>query len=64
MKMKIPITVSTPATVFTKVYVDVIDMTETPQGYKFIVCARDDLSRASEGRALKKNNSVLLMRFF
>jgi transposase InsO family protein len=63
-KMKIPITVSTPATVFTKIYVDVMDMTESHKGYKFIVCARDDLSRASEGRALKKNDSISLMRFF
>jgi transposase InsO family protein len=64
IKMKIPITVSTPATIFTKIYVDVMDMTESAQGYKYIVCARDDLSRASEGRALKKNDSHSLMRFF
>jgi transposase InsO family protein len=64
VKMKIPVTVSTPATIFTKVYVDVMDMTESHHGYKYIVCARDDLSRASEGRALKKNDSVSLMRFF
>jgi len=62
--MKIPITVSTPATIFTKVYVDVMDMTESVQGHKFIVCARDDLSRATECRALFKNNSVSLMKFF
>ena len=64
VKMKIPITVSTPATIFTKVYVDVMDMTESHHGYKYIVCARDDLSRASEGRALKNNDSLSLMRFF
>jgi hypothetical protein len=62
--MKIPVTVSTPATIFTKVYVDVMDMTESHHGYKYIVCARDDLSRASEGRALKNNDSISLMRFF
>ncbi len=64
VKMKIPITVSVPATIFTKVYVDVMDMTESHHGYKYIVCARDDLSRASEGRALKSNDSISLMRFF
>ena len=64
VKMKIPITVSTPATIFTKVYVDVMDMTESAQGHKFIVCARDDLSRATECRALFKNDSISLMRFF
>jgi hypothetical protein len=64
VKMRIPITVSTPATIFTKVYVDVMDMTESHHGYKYIVCARDDLSRASEGRALKNNDSISLMHFF
>jgi hypothetical protein len=64
VKMKIPITVSTPATIFTKVYVDVMDMTESIQGHKYIVCARDDLSRATECKALFKNDSTSLMRFF
>jgi transposase InsO family protein len=48
----------------TKVYVDVMDMTESNQGHKFIVCARDDLSRATECRALVKNDSISLMKFF
>jgi len=64
VKMKIPITVFSTATIFTKIYVDVMDMTESHHGYKYIVCARDDLSRASEGRALKNNDSLSLMRFF
>jgi hypothetical protein len=64
VKMKIPITVSTPATIFTKIYVDVMDMTESSQGHKYIVCARDDLSRATECRALTRNDSISLMRFF
>jgi hypothetical protein len=64
VKMKIPITVSAPATIFTKIYVDVMDMTESIQGHKYIVCARDDLSRATECRALVKNDSISLMRFF
>jgi len=34
--MKIPITVSTPATIFTKIYVDVMDMTESHHGYKLL----------------------------
>jgi hypothetical protein len=63
-KMKIPITISAPATIFTKVYVDVMDMTESTQGHKYIVCARDDLSRATECRALFKNDSISLMKFF
>ena len=64
VKMKIPVTVSTPATIFTKIYVDVMDMTESVQGHKFIVCARDDLSRATECRALIKNDCASLMKFF
>jgi hypothetical protein len=64
VKMKIPITISAPATLFTKVYVDVMDMTESIQGHKYIVCARDDLSRATECKALFKNDSISLMRFF
>jgi transposase InsO family protein len=64
VKMKIPITVSAPATLFTKVYVDVMDMTESTQGHKYIVCARDDLSRATECRALYRNDAVSLMKFF
>ena len=64
VKMKIPVTVSTPATIFTKVYIDVMDMTESTQGHKYIVCARDDLSRASECRALFRNDSISLMKFF
>ena len=33
------------------------------KGYRFLVAARDDLSHAAEGRALKKNNSKNLSRF-
>lgn len=62
--MKIPITVSTPATIFVKIYVDVMDMPESRHGYKYIVCARDDLSRACEARALRKNDSHSLAKFF
>ena len=64
MKMKIPATISAPATIFIKIYVDVMDMTESTQGHKYIVCARDNLSRATECKALFKNDSISLMRFF
>lgn len=62
--MKILIQVSTPATIFTKIYVDVMVMTESKKGNTCIVCARDDLSRASEGRALVQANSDALADFF
>lgn len=63
-KMRIPPTVSTPATIFVKIYVDVMDMPESRHGHKYIVCARDDLSRACEARALKRNDSSSLAKFF
>lgn len=63
-KMKIPPTVSTPTTIFVKIYVDVMDMPESRRGHKYIVCARDDLSRACEARPLRKNDSVSLAKFF
>ncbi len=34
------------------------------RGYRYIVAARDDLSRASEGRALRKANAKTLAKFF
>jgi len=34
------------------------------KGYRYIVAARDDLSRATEGRALKKANAKSLAKFF
>ena len=62
--MKIPIIVSTPATIFTKIYVDVMDMPESRHEHKYIVCARDNLSRACEARALHHNDSKSLAKFF
>ena len=67
-KYRIPITVSTPATLFTKVYIDVMYMPAAPGGslgpYKYIVAARDDLSGACEARALRKADSSELALFF
>jgi len=62
-RMEIPLTVSTPATLFSKVYIDVMLMPRR-KGYRYIVAARDDLSRATEGRALKKANAKSLAKFF
>ena len=39
-------------------------MTTTKEGYRYIVTARDDLTRAAEARALKNCNSSALRRFF
>ena len=62
-RVEIPLTVSTPATLFSKVYIDIMLMPRK-KGYRYIVAARDDLSRAAEGRALKKSNAKSLAKFF
>jgi transposase InsO family protein len=63
-KMVLPPTVSMPATIFTKIYVDCMVMNTTKEGYRYIVTARDDLTRAAESRALKNCNSSALRKFF
>lgn len=63
-KMMLPPTISQPATIFTKIYVDCMVMTTTKEGYRYIVTARDDLTRAAEARALKNCNSSALRKFF
>jgi transposase InsO family protein len=51
-KIHIPITISPPITVFSKVHLDVMYMPKA-RGYQYIIVARDDLSKYVEGRALK-----------
>ena len=62
-KMHIPITISHPAALFSKVYLDVMKMPEA-QGKNWIVACRCDLSGASEGRALASDNGRALASFF
>ncbi|EPQ49922.1 hypothetical protein GLOTRDRAFT_51378, partial [Gloeophyllum trabeum ATCC 11539] len=62
-KVEIPLTISTPATIFTKLYADVMLMPKA-KGYRYIVAARDDLTQAAEGRALRKSNADSLAKFF
>ena len=61
-KVHIPPTISTPATLFSKVYIDIMVMPRA-QGYHFIVAARDDLSGAAEGRKLKKATARAVSQF-
>ena len=63
IKPQVPITVSTPATIWTKVYLDIMYMPRA-QGFRYIVAARDDLSRVTEVRALRKANADSLAKFF
>lgn len=62
-KVEVPLTVSFPVTLFTKIYVDVMYM-DKAGGFQFIVAARDDLSRATEGRALRNLKAKTLANFF
>jgi RNase H-like domain found in reverse transcriptase/Integrase zinc binding domain len=61
-KVEVPITVSTPATIFTKLYLDVMFM-EPAQGYRYIVAARDDLSGAAVGRKLRSIKAKHIAQF-
>ncbi|KAF9802742.1 hypothetical protein IEO21_09832 [Rhodonia placenta] len=62
-KVEVPITISAPATIFSKIYLDIMEMPKA-KGFKYIIAARDDLSRASEGRALHKKTAKLVAAFF
>ena len=62
-KAQTPLMVSTPATIFTKIYVDIMNMPPA-HGYNQLVAARDDLTSVTEGRALKNKKSTGLARFF
>lgn len=62
-RMKVSPTVSTPATIFTKIYVDVMVMPKAG-GFGFIVAAKDDLTGITEVAALRKNNALALSKFF
>jgi hypothetical protein len=55
-----------PSTIFTKIYVDVMDMPKhqnTQSGYKYIVAAHDGLSQAAEGQALTSNTAAAIAKF-
>jgi transposase InsO family protein len=62
-KFEVPLTVSTPATLFSKIYVDIMLMPRR-KGYRYIIAARDDLSRTAEGKALKKATAKAIAKFF
>ena len=62
-KAHIPVTISHPGALFSKVYLDVMKMPEA-QGKNWIVVCRDDTSGASEGRALKSDKARALASFF
>ena len=61
-KAHLPITTPPPSTVFTKVHIDIMLMPQA-RGYRYIVLARDDLSKYVEGRALRKASASAVARF-
>jgi hypothetical protein len=62
LKLHIPLQISTPTSIFTKVYIDVMHM-PMAGGYKYIVIARDGLSGSSEGHALTVASSKTISKF-
>jgi hypothetical protein len=62
-RIEVPPSVSTPATVFSRVYIDVMTMNSSA-GFHFIVACKDDLTGAVEAQALRKNNATSLADFF
>jgi transposase InsO family protein len=63
-RTELPLTISAPTTLFTKIYVDIMHMPESADKYKYIVAARDDLSGTCEARALQHATSSELTKFF
>jgi len=62
-RLEVSPTVSTPVTLFSKVYIDIMHMPPA-QGYKYIVAAKDDLSGTSEAIPLRKATAKNLAKFF
>ena len=62
-RMEVPITISAPITPFQKVYIDVMFIPPAG-GFHYIVAAKDDLTGVTEARAIRKNNSATLAKFF
>jgi transposase InsO family protein len=62
-KVEIPPTVSTPVTIFSKIYIDIMRMPKAG-GYNMIVAARDDLSGFCEAKALASQTAENLAEFF
>ena len=62
-RMEVPITISTPTTPFQKVYLDVMYMPPSG-GFHFIVAAKDDLTGVTEAKAIRRNDSKTIAKFF
>ncbi|KIP01321.1 hypothetical protein PHLGIDRAFT_80719 [Phlebiopsis gigantea 11061_1 CR5-6] len=61
-KVEVPLMVSTPATLFTKIHVDIMYMPKA-RSLRYIAAATDDLSGAGEGRALRVATADSMAKF-
>lgn len=62
-KMHIPITMSHPPRLFSKVYLDVMKMPKG-KGKQWLVACRDDLSGITECKAITRDNAKTVAKFF
>ena len=63
IKIQRPITISSPSKLFYRIYLDCMYMPNA-QGFRYIIAARDDLTGAAEGRALRALTAKAVARFF
>jgi transposase InsO family protein len=63
-KTEIPLTISTPTKLFSKIYVDIMHMPTSVDKKVCIVAARDDLSGTCEAKALSNKTADELRIFF
>ena len=62
LKVHLPITISLPTIVFSKVHINVMYM-PIARWYQYIVIGQDDLTKYIEGQALKKTTSQAITKF-
>ena len=62
-KMHIPVTISHPPSLFSKVYLDVMSM-PLAHGKRWLVSCRDDLSGVTECKAIARDRAKVISRFF
>jgi hypothetical protein len=62
-KMHLPITISQPRNLFSKVYLDVMKMPKA-HGMQWLVACRDDLSGVTECQALRRDTAKAIAKFF
>lgn len=62
-RQHLPLQIAAPAKVFAHIYLDCMYM-PLAKGYRYIIAARDDLSGAAEGKALRALTAKAVAQFF